>query len=225
MRVEEIKQESAELQDLLRDIPDGIRERCHIKRVSANVNIFHKSEPMEHVYILCEGECDVLAEFKEGYLYVFGKAKGFQMIGEQEVLAGETNSAATVRTKTACRFLLVSTEDFWEWIQHDPHAAIILLKVLARRLHAASSRAGERNYFPSIYLLKKFLLKEYVEAEQENFRIPKARQQIADELGISLRSVQRGVDDLKREGLIKIVKGKIIINRTGYENINKTMDE
>jgi CRP/FNR family cyclic AMP-dependent transcriptional regulator len=225
MRIDEIKEESVELQDLLRDMPEEIMEQCRIKHIPPNVNILHKAETMKHVYILCEGECDVLAEFKEGYLYVFGKAKGFQLIGEQEVLAGETESAATVRTKTACRFLRVTTEDFWEWIQHDPHAAIILLKVLARRLHAASSRAGERIYFPSIYLLKKFLLKEYAEADQENLRINQTRQQIADSLGISLRSVQRGVDDLKQNKLIRVAKGKIEIDRAEYQQVLDTMEE
>lgn len=229
MRKEEIQNESAELKDLVRDMPKHIRERCRVKKTGSGVEILRKHEKMEYVYILCEGECDVLTAFKGGQLYVFGKAGhkngGLYLIGEQEVLAGISESQATVRTVSECRFLQLTQKDFWEWIQKDPHAAIILLKHLATRLNAATQEAGLQLYYPNIYQLKKYLVEQFEESREENVRFKVKRQQIADELGISLRSVERGVRELKEQGLVRIVKGKMEINRAEVEAIRDTLDE
>lgn len=228
MRMEDLQQESSELRELMRGIPQEILARCQIKRVGPGVEILRKHEQMKAVYILCQGECDVLTAFKGGQMYVFGKAglkKGVQLIGEQEVLAEIDESQATVRTVTDCRFVLLTQADFWAWIQQDSHAAIILLKHLAKRLNAATREAGIQLYYPNIYQLKKYLIKRYETAGAKHLRIKAKRQQIADELGISLRSVERGVRELKDQGLIRIVKGKIEMDQSEYEKIRNALDE
>ena len=225
MRMEELLNESEELKDLIRDMPQEIIERCRVKHVGPQVEIMRKFEKMKYVYILCEGECDVLRSFKDGQLYVLGKIKGLKLIGEQEVLAESGESSATVKTVSKSRFLLIRQEDFWDWIKQDSHAAIFLLKYMAQRLNEATREAGIPFYYPSIYLLKKFLVEAYKEAGVASLRIKTKRQQIADELGISLRSVERCVRELKDQGLVRLVKGKIEINQVEYGKIVDTMDE
>lgn len=227
MRLEDLNHESAALKDLLRDMPPAIMARCMVKRVGKGVEILRKHEKMEVVYILCEGEYEVLTSFADGQMYVFGKVVSkddLHLVGEQEVLAEIEVSQATVRTVTDCRFLLLSPKDFWAWIQNDPHAAIILLKELARRLNNATREAGIQLYYPNIYQLKKYLAESYEAADQPLLRVKKKRQQIADELGISLRSVERGVKELKEQGLIRIAKGKIEVDESGYRKILKGLN-
>ncbi|BES64002.1 Crp/Fnr family transcriptional regulator [Gottschalkiaceae bacterium SANA] len=225
MRMEELQNESEELKDLIRDMPQEIMQRCRVKHIAPQVEIMRKFEKMTYVYILCEGECDVLRSFKDGQLYVLGKIKGLKLIGEQEVLAEINELSATVKTVTKCRFLLIHQEDFWDWIRCDSHAAIFLLKYMAKRLNEATREAGIPFYYPSIYLLKKYLVEAYEEAKSETLRVQVKRQQIADELGISLRSVERCVRELKDERLIRIVKGKMEINRDEYDEIVDTLEE
>lgn len=228
MRMKELKNISDELQALIRDMPEHIQERCQVKRIGPGVEIFRKHEKMRYVYILCEGECDVLTAFKGGQMYVFGKAgnkAGVHLIGEQEVLAEIDESQATVRTATECRFLQLTKVDFWAWIQQDPHAAIILLKQLAKRLNEATREAGTQLYYPNIYQLKKYLVERFEETEESEVRIKAKRQQIADELGISLRSVERGVKELKEQGMVHIVRGKMEISEKEYHAILDSMEE
>lgn len=225
MRMEELQNESKELKDLIRDMPQEIMQRCRVKHIAPQVEIMRKFEKMKHVYILCEGECEVQRSFKDGQLYVLGKIKGFKLIGEQEVLAEIEETSATVKTVSKCRFLLIRQEDFWDWIRVDSHAAIYLLKYMAQRLNEATRQAGIPFYYPSIYQLKKYLVGAYEEAKIDNLRVKVKRQQIADELGISLRSVERCVRELKDQGLIRIIKGKMEMNRVEYEKMLDTLDE
>ncbi len=228
MRMEELQNESVELKELVRDMPQEIMMRSQVKRIGPGVEILRKHEKIRVVYILCEGECDVLTAFKGGQLYVFGKAglrKGVHLIGEQEVLAEIDESQATVRTVTDCRFLQIKKTDFWKWIQQDPHAAIILLKQLAKRLNESTQEAGTQLYYPNIYQLKKYLVERFEETEESVVRIKAKRQQIADELGISLRSVERGVRELKDQGLVHIVRGKMEISEKEYQAILDSMEE
>jgi len=228
MRWEEIQNESEKIKDLVRDMPEEIRERCMVKHVGKGVEILRKHEKMEVVYILCKGEYEVLTSFAEGQMYVFGKViakDSLHLVGEQEVLAEIEESQATVRTVTDCRFLLLSQKDFWAWIQNDPHAAIILLKQMAKRLNNATREAGIQLYYPKLYQLKKYIIERYEDSEEKVVRIKAKRQQIADELGISLRSVERGVRELKELGLIHIVKGKMEISELEYQAILESLDE
>lgn len=228
VRIKDLRNISDDLRALIRDMPEQIQERCQVKRIGPGVEIFRKHEKMQYVYILCEGECDVLTAFKGGQMYVFGKAgikKGVHLIGEQEVLAEIDESQATVRTVTECRFLQLTKADFWAWIQQDPHASIILLKQLAKRLNEATREAGTQLYYPNIYQLKKYLVERFEETAESVVRIKAKRQQIADELGISLRSVERGVRELKEQGMVHIVKGKMEICKAEYQAILKTLDE
>ena len=53
--------------------------------------------------------------------------------------------------------------------------------------------------------------------------LKKSRKNISEELGISVRSVNRAVHDLKVENMISIEKGKIHITRTQYSTIRNSI--
>ncbi|WP_105614340.1 Crp/Fnr family transcriptional regulator [Vallitalea okinawensis] len=225
MNLEELIKESDDIRELIKNMPIDIKKRCHIKRFEPDSVILKKMDEIKYVYILCKGECCVMNEFKEGYLYVFGRAKGIHFIGEQAVLADQLEAAVTIQTVTDCILIQLSRQDFWKWIQNDHTCTIILLKKLAKRLYPVSKDRGMIRYYPSIYLLKKFLVKEFVEFNGDHLYIRKTRQQIADEIGVSLRSVERGIKTLKNKKLLNIVKGKVYIDQLMYENLLNEVDD
>jgi len=228
MRIEDIHHESDEFKDLVRDMPQHLMESCHIKCISPGVEILRKYETMDRVYILCEGEFEVVTSFKGGQVYIVGKAghkDGLHLIGEQEVLAEVKESQATVRTVTDCRVLEMHPKAFWEWIKNDANAAIILLKHLAKRLNSETQKAGTQLYYPTSHLIKQFIIDQYESSGKQVHRITAKRQQVADELGISIRSVDRSIRILKEQGFIHIVKGKMEVNESEYHALITSIEE
>ncbi len=202
MRIEDINQESDEFKALVRNMPQYLMASCHMKHISPGTEILRKHETMDRVYILCEGEFEVLTSFKGGQTYIVGKAghkDGLHLIGEQEVLAEINESQATVRTVTECRVLEMQPKIFWEWIRNDVNASIILLKHLARRLNFETQKAGTQLYYSTSHLIKQYIIDQYENSDTQPFRITAKRQQIANALGISIRSVDRSIRDLKEE--------------------------
>jgi len=227
MYIEDIQNESEEFKTLLRDMPQHLMESCHIKCISPGVEILRKYETMSRVYILCEGEFEVLTSFEGGQIYIVGKAghkDGLHLIGEQEVLAEINESQATVRTVTECRVLEMHPNDFWEWIKNDANAAIILLKHLAKRLNLETQKAGVQLYYSTSRLIKQFIIDQYEASGKQTYRITSKRQQIADELGISVRSVDRCIRKLKEQGFIHTVKGKMEVNKSEYYTLIKSIE-
>jgi len=228
MRVEDIKHESEEFKTLVRDMPQHLMASCHIKCIGPDVEILRKYETMNRVYILCEGEFEVLTSFECGQTYIVGKAghkDGLHLIGEQEVIAEIGESQATVRTVTECRVLEMHPNDFWEWIKNDANAAIILLKHLAKRLNLETQKAGVQLYYPTSRLIKQFIIDQYEASGKQTYRVTSKRQQIADELGISIRSVDRCIRKLKEQGFIHIVKGKMEVNESEYHALISSIGE
>ncbi|GAA0178494.1 hypothetical protein SH2C18_15440 [Clostridium sediminicola] len=225
MYLDELLKESDELRELIKDMPINIKNRCIVKVFPPETIVFRKMDEIKYVYILCKGECSIINEFREGYLYVFSKAKGINILGEQAVLADQNEAAVTIQTVTECVLLQLSRKDFCEWVYNDQTCAIILLKKLAKRLYPVSKDRGTQLYYPSIYILKRFLIKEFNDNNGDNICIRKTRQQISDEIGVSLRSVERGINNLRKKNFVQIVKGKIYIDKSMYERLLNTFDE
>lgn len=228
MRTEDIKHESDEFKALVQNMPQHLLESCRMKCIGPGVEILRKHETMDRVYILCEGEFEVVTSFKGGQMYIVGKAghkDGLYLIGEQEVLAEIGESQATVRTVTDCRVLEMNPKVFWEWIKNDANAAIILLKHLARRLNLETQKAGIQLYYPTSHLLKQFIVDEYEASGHKTHRIAVKRQQIADKLGISVRSVDRSIRNLKEEGFVHIAKGKMEVSESEYHALIRSIEE
>lgn len=66
--------------------------------------------------------------------------------------------------------------------------------------------------------------KEDIQRGKVSF-INKKRQQIADELGISLRTVHRNIKKLKQQELITIDTGKLYVNWEQYKALIDKLDE
>ena len=55
--------------------------------------------------------------------------------------------------------------------------------------------------------------------------INEKRQQIADEMGMSIKTVNRGIKKLKEDNLITIIKGKIYIDKNQYLKMIRILEE
>lgn len=208
--------------DLLNNIPVDIKNRSVMIKFSKNDIVLKKDEEIKYVYILCSGTLRAINEFSNGNIYGFANINPPDFIGSLEILAEESKIACTVESVTDSTALRISKKDFLDWFERDVYFSSTLAKTLAKKFYPTIYRNGAVFMNSAMYSLVGFILQS-IEDDIKQDRIGvirKKRQHIADELGISLRTVYRVIKELKEDNLIQVIKGKIHVTKDQYERLN-----
>jgi len=97
--------------------------------------IFKAGDPGETMYIITEGEVDIL----DGSGTTLETAGPGSIVGELALIDDEPRSA-TVVAKTDCRLVPVDRRRFEFMVQETPFFGLAVMKVLADRLRKTSAR-------------------------------------------------------------------------------------
>ena len=95
---------------------------------SADDVIFQEGDYGDHMYVILEGEIDILVADK--VMQTVGKG---EIIGEMSLVQNNPRSATTV-TRTGCKLIPVDRKRFAELVQKSPQFSIYVMRVLAERL-------------------------------------------------------------------------------------------
>jgi CRP-like cAMP-binding protein len=99
-------------------------------------SIFSQGEPGDTMYLLLEGEVDLLVN---GQLVEKLVAGG--VLGEMALLEPAPRSASAV-ARTACKLVPVNQQRFSLLVQHKPDFALEIMRVMAGRLRQMDARLG-----------------------------------------------------------------------------------
>jgi CRP/FNR family cyclic AMP-dependent transcriptional regulator len=126
---------------LFRDLPE-------IRPFSAGEYIFRKGEAGDAMYMVIEGEVDLLVGRA-----VMETAKPGAFLGEMALILPATRTASA-RARTDCRVFPIDTTRFQSLVRDVPSFALDVMRALADRLrranaHVASGRAGAGRRAPS----------------------------------------------------------------------------
>jgi CRP/FNR family transcriptional regulator, cyclic AMP receptor protein len=117
---------------LFRDLPE-------VKPYPAGELIFREGEPGKTMYLVIEGEIDLVVGRA-----VVETAKPGTFIGEL-VLIDDAPRSAAARAKTDCRIFPIDEERFRSLVQSTPSFVLDVMKGLALRLRRTNSRIGGRS--------------------------------------------------------------------------------
>ena len=104
------------------------------QRFPAGQYVFKAGDPGESMYIVTEGEVDVL----EGSTVLDNIGPG-SIVGELALIDDEPRSAS-VRAKTDCRLVPVDRRRFQFMVQETPFFGLAVMKTLADRLRKMNSK-------------------------------------------------------------------------------------
>ena len=213
------------LQYILDHMPADIKRQTTHKVYLPGESIVRKGEEAKHVYLLTKGETRVSNEFASGQRYTFGSLDVPDLIGDLEVLAGQDLYAASNEAASTCEVIAMRAETFLQWMHIDNDFAVAVAQLLAAKMYPTSNEAGRVKFLPSLSRLHSYLLKRLGGIETDLFILHTSRQQIADDIGTSVKTVNRGVVKLKEAGLISLLHGKITINKEQQQALKDSFTE
>ena len=213
------------LEYMLDHMPEGIKRQTTHKVFLPGESVVRKGERADHVYLLTRGSTRVSNEFASGQRYTFGSLDVPDLIGDLEVLVGQQLYAASNEASSTCEVIAMRAETFLQWMRIDNDFAVAVAQLLAAKMYPTSNEAGRVKFLPSLDRLHGYLLKRLGDIETDLFILHTSRQQIADDIGTSVKTVNRGVVKLKEAGLISLLHGKITINKEQQQLLKDTLAE
>ncbi len=211
------------INQLFSNAPKRVINNCSVKNYFKDKVFMYENEDLKNIYLLCEGTINFTVQLENGKTLEVGRIyvndnchtinnKNFHIIGFLEVLSEEKYIATTVTALTDCKCIRMSVDIFKYWLESDIKLSLLLNKVIAQDFIEIMSNYTQlllgNSYNSLIHGILEWSKNSY---EENKFVIIKERQQMADELGISLRSVFRNLKILKDDGLIETSGSKIIV--------------
>jgi len=103
--------------------------------------IVRQGEPGEHMFVVQEGQVEVLRDAPGGQIRLATLGPG-DVFGEMALFEKEVRSA-TVRAKGAARVLTVDRKTFLRRVQEDPSLAFRLLQKMSERIRRLNERVEQ----------------------------------------------------------------------------------
>ena len=196
-------------------VPIEIDGKFALRYFGPHEIIHQKDSKLETIGILLEGSFRVFNELENGNLFMIEINEPISFTGEITLLAGHRITSVTLETITECRIAFLTPEQFDLWLHEDIRLLRYVSERIAGKLYLTSYSRGERMFYSSKYVLLKYILDTCTETEDNTLVVRKTRQQICEEVGLSVNSINRLLNGFRQEGLVDMKHGKITM---GPEN-------
>ncbi len=170
--------------------------------------IFQKGDLGDSLLAVLEGEVSISANSEDGKEIILNTILQGEMFGEIACIDGIERSA-TATSMGNCTLLAIQRRDFIPFLKTNPDIAIELLKALCLKLRDTSNRVETVSLLPVPIRLARLLLDVSKKIAQNTgnglfLDWKKSQQQIGNEIGSSRESVNRLLNQWKKEGILAL---------------------
>ncbi len=219
------KEQSVYLSDFFRDCPGEVVQAMQYVKIPRGQTILQAGRGCEYVWVVIKGEVSGEDIQMTGNVYSFFEQSGIGIIGDYELFAGLPETQKTVGAATDCEALRIPSAVYMKWVKQDRNTLFMRAQVLARTL--AKEISNERKY---LLLNARDRLVLYLTGAYGKWGgdgecvLKKTQAQLAQRIGMNVRTVQRSILRLEQEGFISYRSGRIHISRQQYEMLLEYRD-
>ena len=115
---------------------------CEVFDYADQNYLFHYGETSDCVYVILDGEVEILGSGNDGHEVLLATSKANTLIGEMAVLSG-AGRTASVRALGAVTALAIPNNRFLELISGNPQVALQVMQMLSTKLADTSRHAAD----------------------------------------------------------------------------------
>lgn len=161
-----------------------------------------------------------------GNVYSFFEHSGINIMGDYEPFAGLKEFQKTIYAMTTCEAFRIPAAVYMKWMRQDQNALFMRAEVFATTLTEEISHERKYLLLNAKDRLALYLLKAYGKWERDGICIVRKTQaELAQRIGMNVRTVQRSIVRLEEEGMLSCQSGKIHISYGQYERLKEYRDE
>ncbi len=220
-------EKQAYLETVFQNCTDEVRYYMRLTEADAEQTLIHAGEKCSHIYIILTGKVTGIEWPMYGRAYPFKDYGPGDFFGEIECFAGLYNYRISVVTITKCEILIIPAVFYMEWIQTDADALFLRTQENMRRLITQTADARRYLFIEARVRLMMYLTRKYGQKMPDGkmLVLKTSREQMADEIGISVRTLNRSIKKLEESGLIHLKKGKVLITEDSCLKMKKDTDD
>ncbi len=201
-------------------------EKAHLQEMERGKKFVTQQEALNSIYILASGTVSVLEEYKIGNAYVFQENTAPTIFGEMESFANMGCYIASLIAKSDCIFLVIPKADYMNFMRNH-------MEVYVRRMTDDLSSVLQRGHrdrwtlqLQGVERIRLYMIRKYKKTDKDqNYILSVTRQSIADETGLSLKTVQRAIKELEEQGDITKQGHKILISEKQYMKMLREVED
>lgn len=211
---------------VFKDVPKEILDTVQIVGISKGRRFVVADEKVDMIRILLSGKVKVMEEYLTGDIYAFSRFYPPEVFGEMEALGGIDSFLASLETEEDSMFATLPINSYLEILKKNSELLMERIRIILRR--SSYEQRDNRLYLKidAQARIKIYFIKYYRQNQNKDlytFRV--TRQEIADETGYSVKTVNRIIKKLEEEKLITLVGQKFQISKNQYLRMLKTITE
>ncbi|MFM9281831.1 Crp/Fnr family transcriptional regulator [Paenibacillus jiagnxiensis] len=202
------------LHEMLKNMPPELFVHWEFWRYYPEELVCEQGDQPDVFFIVIEGRLKVEHILEDGTVLIIAYLHQGQMISDIEI-ALETPYICRITAESQASALVLKKNIYQKWLLADNHFLLYLTKQFAGKLQETVRKSIDN---VSMSLKHKLLRYLYGQVEHINFNqqasfiIPISREDIASQWGVTLRSVNRVLKELKDREIIYVDKNRIICN-------------
>lgn len=213
----------------LSSLPEELLRKGVQVEYKPNSILVSRGEFPDSIYLIQEGTVAGIREYANGNTYNY-----FQLdekngsIGLLEVLAKQEKYIATIISVTTVKALKMDATIVYQAIMKDIDLLRKCVNLLSHDLYQRSGNDGVLYYLSGIDRIRYYLIGYYeshrnVANEKGQVIVDAEYQEIANGIGMSIRTVGRNLQKLKLSEEIKSYKKKIVIGEKQYKKLIESL--
>lgn len=212
--------------DYFKTAPDSLADHFKAEFLPANTVFIREDSPAKYIYLIADGIVKATDYRVLGIEFDFILFDKVYAMGGMEVLMNMPNYRTTLTTSTECIMIRLPRAPYEKWLLND-------LVALKSESHLACEYLLEQARLSRAYLflegadrLAMLLVCKYEKYAKDGFYESRGkRQNLANEVGMSMKSITRSLKRLIDEGLVTPHKYSISVNHDQYLQLKARIDQ
>lgn len=214
------------LEKFLKNAPMWLLEEFHEVNISKDTEFVSENDPANTVYILLTGVVKATDIRVFPVVYDFIRFYPIEIFGAMEFLLREDTYRTTLITVTNCKFLKLSIEQFSKWVLNDINAMKMFTEAMTRYLLDQCRKERLYLFLQGEERVLLFLSDIYEKnSSTDEIVINISRNDLAKGTALSVRTVNRTIKELIKEGFLVKKGRKLILPFEKYQEIKKRLSD
>ena len=216
------KEEQEQFVEYFRTAPLWLIDSFRIEKVKKGTVFTREGEPADTVFFIAGGTIAATDYRMYGTSYDYRRYNRVYAFGALEILINVDKYMTTLRVASDCTIAMLPRAKYEKWLFSDINA----LRYETMRMGSDLLNESRDNrlflFVQGPDRLALLFVKRYEQYGKKGvLSIKRSRQNLADETGLCIKTISRGVKRFMEEGLITKEGNQIIIDQAQYEGLKQ----
>lgn len=215
-----------QFEDYFRSAPLWLMDTFQVEYLKCGDIFIRENDPADTIFFIGNGIIEAIDYRVYGIPYDYMRFDMVHAFGGMEFIMDLDRYRTTLRAVTDCVIVKLPRCKFEKWMYSDLQALKHEAKLVGEYLVKEARQNRIFLFLEGADRLALLLLVRYEQySENGVLCLRESRQRLADETGLCVKSVNRGVKKLLNEGLISKDGSRIYINRLQYDGLHALVSQ